>query len=163
MGSIKIFILLFLSLSFSACVSIDMQPETQSAEDLNFKSPGGSFKERDAENLDAYFVDDKTGNSISLKSSCYDPADPSIENLEMAAFGGMTIVKEISKTQVQYSGREALDTKKLVKIDGVPVIVEMRIFKKNNCNYLIGHVGVEKNFDKTAKNFSQFLNNLRTP
>ncbi|MAF91992.1 MAG: hypothetical protein CL674_12045 [Bdellovibrionaceae bacterium] len=159
----KHILLIAFCFSVIGCVSIDVAPETESAEGLVYKSPGGSFERRDAENLDAYFVDKKSGNSISLKSSCFDPADPSIENLESTAFTGMNIEKEISKEEITYNSRAALNTRKLVKIDGVPVLVQMLIFKKNNCNYLISHVGVEKTFPNTESNFKNFLDQLRAP
>lgn len=159
----KHILLIAFCFSVIGCVSIDVAPETESAEGLVYKSPGGSFEKRDTDTLDAYFVDKKSGNSISLKSSCYDPADPSIENLESTAFTGMNIEKEISKQERIFNSREALDTKKLVKIDGVPVLVRMLIFKKNNCNYLVSHVGVEKSFSMTESNFKNFLDHLRAP
>ena len=156
-------LLLLLCLCFARCVSIDMQPKIKAADDLAFVPPSREFVRRDTDGLDAYFIEPKTGNSISLKSSCFDPADPSIDNLTKAAFGGMTIIKELANNRIRYSDREALNTKRLVSLDGVPVIVEMLVFKKNNCNYLVGHVGVEKFHSQTASAYQHFLNNLRTP
>lgn len=149
--------------SLSACVSLDMQPEIESSESLYFQVPSSNFKKRDTENLDGHFVESETGNSISVKSSCFDPADPSLNVLESSAFGGMTVIKVLEKTNKKFSKREALHSKKLVRIDGIPVVVEMLILKKNSCNYLISHVGVQDSFKKTSNDFSEFLDKMRIP
>lgn len=156
-------ILLFICALSSACVSLSLETETEVSKDLYFAEPGGNFKQRSAENLDGYFVEQNSGNSISIKSACYDPADPSLSTLENSAFGGMTVIKEIKRENTKFSKRAALRSKKLVKIDGVAVLVEMMIFKKNNCNYLISHVGVEENFKQTSLQYNAFLKTVRAP
>lgn len=160
---LRIALLLAFCSTFSACVSLSLSPETKVSKDLYFAEPQSNFESRDSDNLDGYFVEPASGNSISIKSSCYDPADPKIETLEVAAFSGMTVVKEVKRAKTQFSKREALHSLKEVRIDGVPVMVEMLIFKKNNCNYLISHVGVKTNFNKTKNDFDSFLKNVRAP
>jgi hypothetical protein len=142
---------------------LDIEPETEKAEDLYFSAPSAPFIEKDTENLDAYYIEPKTGNSISIKSACYDPADPSLKSLEKSAFNGMTVIKVLNSKTEEFNKREALHSQRLVKIDGIPVIVEMMVFKKNDCNYIITHVGIEKNFNKTKSHFNNFLKDVRAP
>lgn len=162
----KHLVLLVLVLStwtMASCVSLDIEPETEQAEDLFFSAPKAPFVEKDTESLDAYYIEPKTGNSISIKSACYDPADPSLKSLEKSAFNGMTVVKVLNTKTEEFNNREALHSQRLVKIDGIPVIVEMMVFKKNDCNYIITHVGVEKNFNVTSTHFKDFLKDVRAP
>ena len=144
-------------------MSLQLQPETESAENLEFSTPMPGFEERSSDKLDGYFVHLATGNSISIKSACFDPADPSLDTLKHSAFNGMTIKDDVEDTKTRFSKRAAITTKKRVEIDGVDILVEILIFKKNNCNYLISHIGVESSFGKTEAAYKNFLSSVRAP
>ncbi|MFK8139176.1 MAG: hypothetical protein AB8E15_12515 [Bdellovibrionales bacterium] len=150
-------------LSLNACVSLDLQKDIPTAEGVLFAAPKSGFESESVDNLDHHWIQKSTGNSISLKSSCFDPADPDLNYLSQSSFNGLKVEEEIKTETIQYNKREALHTKKKVNIDGIKVIVELVVLKKNNCNYILSHVGIDKNFNTSAGTFAEFTKSFKAP
>ncbi len=163
-SSISIFLLAtFFSFFISACVSVSLTAKMSKSEDVKFIPPGGRFERIKSQGADEAWQDKKFGNSISFLSSCNDPADPSLENIERDMLGSFDSVKILNTSLAFFDGREGRRTQAQGTIDGIQTTMEMLTFKKNNCTYSISYVSVSKNFELDLPAFHTFLKGFKAP
>ena len=148
----------------SGCVSVELpNSKTTSAKDVKWSEPGGQFKEIKATNADKTWLSSRTGNTISYLSECGNSADPSLQALEAESLSALGKINPISNKVYDYNGRAARSSVSSGEVDGVPVQLELLVFKKNGCNYTLSYGGVMKQFDVEQKIFEDFKANFKAP
>lgn len=152
--------LFFLISLLSACVSIDIkQKELLKSNQIEINPPK-NFSSKEIEGLDYYWMNEN-GNSISVKTACDDPADPLLSDIEKASLNNLEVLTAISRKNIMFNSRAALKSQSFIQLDGVAVFLELFIFKKNNCNYIISYVGTKQNYQKQLQDYENFLKNIR--
>jgi hypothetical protein len=151
-------------LSMSGCVSVELpNSKTTSAKDVQWKAPGSPFKEIKATNADKTWLSSRTGNTISFLSECGNAADPSLQSLESESLSALGKFTPISSRIYDFNGRAARNSVSSGEVDGVPVQLELLVFKKNGCNYTLSYGGVMKQYEAEHKIFEDFKQNFKAP
>ncbi len=157
---------LFLSaLSLLSCVSVKIQPadKVDIAENVDYQNPPYDFLIKENNSYDRLWIHRINGNSISYKSSCNDPLDPSLLVLRSTTLQGIDVHQIVHSSKTTYNSREALQEHVRASIDGIPIEIELMIFKRNKCSYILSYWGKSKNFSQNRNNFKEFLESFRVP
>ena len=148
----------------SGCVSVELpSSKTTSAKDVQWSEPSSPFKEIKATNADKTWLSSRTGNTISFLSECGNTADPSLQTLEAESLSAVGKINTISSRIYDFNGRAARNSVSSGEVDGVPVQLELLVFKKNGCNYTLSYGGVMKQYDAEHKIFEDFKQNFKAP
>jgi hypothetical protein len=148
----------------TGCVSVSLgPPHPTHSSGVRFTAPPKPFEKSSAENVDEIWRDPKNGNAISYLSECNDPADPTLHAIEQGVLSGLYPYTYISQEDTTYEGRAA--RRALVKgvVDGVPSLVDLLIFKRNNCLYILSYVGLEQHHHQQQKAFEDFIAGFHAP
>lgn len=163
----KFWFAFFVSLSgliVSGCVSIDINKNTvKRAENVEYKDPAGSFEEFSSETLDKGWRNTENGNAISFVSDCENPSDPSLDSIESGVLSGLTDVNHVLEKREMYNGRAAKHSVVTGKVDGIPSQIELMVFKKNNCIFVLSYVALVNTYEANKGNFQKFLEGFKAP
>lgn len=85
------------------------------------------------EGNDLAFSETDTGRAVSINSTCEGHDDPPLPVLTRHLLMGFTERQEVSQQLIPMDGREALRSRYLAKMDGVPVELELVVLKKDGC------------------------------
>lgn len=151
--------------SLTACVSIDLsENEIQKATNVRFQAPNSKvFKSISSENIDHGWRNNKNGNTITFISDCGNPYDPSLESIEAGIVSGLQDLKRISTEKPMYNSRASRNSVYTGNVDGIASKVELIVFKKNNCIYVLSYLAVDKYFAENHQDFKNFTEGFRTP
>ena len=146
------------------CVSVNIgDKKIRRSEGVSYRGPTLPFKALDGRGADQAWKNVTNGNMISYLSTCNDPADPTIENVQtelLSAFDGIHVKKSAARP---FNGRQALNTEAEGLIDGVKTRIELLVFKKNDCTYTLTYVGPAVRFDQDQPQFQSFVNSFEAP
>jgi hypothetical protein len=159
-----IFILVF-SLPFTACVSVSLSPGggTKRASGVDLKEPGQPFTKQSIDDVDAAWKNESNGNAISYVSDCRDTTDPSLDSIMTGLLSGIREVKRETDETVTVQGREGKRVLASGKVDGVPTQLDLLVFKRNQCIYILSYVGVKTAFMSDRPAFNKFIEGFRAP
>ena len=152
-----------LPLVFTACLSVSLSPKITKSDNVQFSPPDRQFEKINSPGADQAWQDKKLGNSISFLSSCDDPADPTLENIERDMLGSLDNAKVLNTRDAFFDGRESRKSRAEGSIDGIQATIEVLTFKKNNCTYSISYVATKKNFETDLPVFNKFLESFKAP
>ena len=157
-------ILALATLFFVGCVSVSLNSgKTKKAQDLKMKEPQNPFHSIKTDNADYAWQSDKTGNTIAVLSECNTPTDISLKNLESDSLTALSQIKIVNSEKQTFNNREALQTTADGKVDGVPIRLDLLVFKKNYCNYTLSFVGRKSSFDSEREYFDKFKQSFEAP
>ncbi len=157
--------LILFSLFLSSCVSVKLGTgdETKRATGVEFVEPQSPFRKDDNKQVDASWKHPRSGNSIAFLSDCKDPSDPSLDNIVQGVINGLSELKVESKETVTVQGREGRRVLASGKVDGVPSLIDLLVFKRNQCIYILTNVGVKPAFSENRGDFARFIESFRAP
>jgi hypothetical protein len=92
-----------------------------------------------------------------------DATDPSLDHIVGGLLGGLASVKRESDETVTVQGREGKRVLAAGKVDGVPTHIDLLVFKRNQCIYILSYVGVSKAFPADRAAFNKFIEGFRAP
>ncbi|RKH03146.1 hypothetical protein D7V97_26910 [Corallococcus sp. CA053C] len=93
------------------------------------------------EDNDLAFVErGDTGRVLATNSTCKDHDDPSLPVLTKHLLMGFTERQDLGQRTFTLDGREALRSRYVAKLDGVPVSLELVVVKKDNCVFDFSYV-----------------------
>lgn len=147
------------------CVTVKMANDGtgKKAEGVVFTDPPAPFVREDRTDVDAAWKNPANGNLISFISDCADPGDPSLEQIVGGVLGGLATLKLNSEESVTVQGRAGRRVHAEGKVDGVPSEIDLLVFKRNQCIYILTYVGVQKAFPDNRAAFAKFLEGFRAP
>lgn len=159
------FFILMLVPALTACVSVNLGPSntTKRASGVEYVEPGKPFSKKSIEDVDAAWKNEANGNSISYVSDCKDVTDPSLDQITGGLLGGLSGVKREIDEIVTIQGREGKRVLASGKVDGVPTHIDLLVFKRNQCIYILSYVGVSKAFATDRGAFNKFIEGFRAP
>lgn len=149
----------------TACVSVKLaSPDTgKRAEGVQYVAPKSPFDKEDRSDVDMAWKNRRNGNIISYLSDCQDPADPPLDQVVQGALTGLTELKYDSDETTMIMGREGKRVLASGKVDGVPTRIDLLVFKRNQCIYILGYVGVRDVFESNRGAFDAFIKGFRVP
>jgi hypothetical protein len=159
----RIFILSVLLCSGCVTVNLGNTNKGKKAAGVSYKDPAGPFQKEAREDVDAAWKNPKNGNVISFLSDCKDPSDPPLEHIVQGVISGLTDLKVDSTDTAMYQGREARRVVAGGKVDGVPSAIDLLVFKRNMCIYILSYVGVKKAFAENRGDFEKFIEGFKAP
>lgn len=113
----------------------------------NVTPPGQGWSAVKIDGADLAWVSEGTGSSLLVNSLCKASEDAPLEALTGHLLIGMTEQNVISQDKLPWSGREALESDILVRVDGVPRRLKTFVLKKDGCVFDIVFVSPPKNFE----------------
>jgi hypothetical protein len=158
----KIFIIYYLF--FCSCVSVGLsKKEIIHNPDVRFSTPNKPFQEVESETLDKVWRHIKNGNTISFLSDCNSEEDPDLEQIQKGIVSQINNYSIVKSNPLDISQRVGLHTIVDGNVDGVNSRIELLIFKKNSCTYIITYAGLTKSFDENQNEFILFVRKFEAP
>ena len=104
------------------------------------------------------FHDTQSNGSVDVYAKCgEDRLDTSLIALRTQLLIGFTETNFKDEKVVPFDKREALRTVMDAKLDGVPMSLDIYVYKKNGCVYDIVYVARPQNFDQGVQAFESFV------
>jgi hypothetical protein len=156
-------LLFLINLLFSGCVSVKLATEEQEraqANKINFQDPISPFTKTDLSQADKAWQSPKTGNSISYFSDCKSSSLP-LKAIRTNIFTGVESLKILDEGVATYNAREALRSIVIGKMEGVPIKINLIIFKKNMCTYSLSYVALLDQYDRELSSFNKFVEGFK--
>jgi hypothetical protein len=162
-GFIRFVMTVCLAAVLWGCVSVRLPGQKEVVKSTHIQS---SFKSSQYEKLNVQWADEawkhkKTGAVISYFSEC--GTDPSLDSLLNEALLALDKYEIKSSQEVTFNSRLAIERTVVGTIDGVPVNLEILVFKKDSCNYTLSHSSKDKEAGVTEPDFAEFKKNFKVP
>ncbi len=147
-----------LLLVLCSCVSVNIKPKApEKSKFYQFAEPGLPFQKIKSDPTDLAFRDPKTGHTIAVISECSESYDPKLDALEEEITSALTDSKLEKSTEMTFNERDGKRSLFSGKMDGIPVLVETLVFKKNSCAYTLTLLGRVKGFQNQQQIFQKFV------
>ncbi|WP_338872096.1 hypothetical protein [Myxococcus stipitatus] len=114
------------------------------------------------EDNDLAFSETGTGRALSVNATCKGHDDPSLQVLTRHLLMGFTERQEVSQRLMALDGREALRSRYLAKMDGVPVELELVVLKKDNCVFDFTYVAPPGMAQERMPDFDALLSGFKS-
>lgn len=152
------------TLTTTACVSVNLPGSTtKPASGVKYEEPASPFEKDSRKDVDMAWRNPKNGNVISYLSDCQDSTDPSLDSIVQGVLSGLSDLNTESTENTTMQGREARRVLAAGKVDGVSTRIDLAVFKRNHCIYILTYVGVEKSFAHNRDAFIGFLKGFHAP
>lgn len=109
------------------------------------------------EGNDLAFSEQDTGRALAVNSTCEGHDDPPLQVLTRHLLMGFTARQEVSQQLIPLDGREALRSRHLAKLDGVPVELELVVLKKDGCVFDFTYVAPPGQAEARMPDFDALL------
>ncbi len=150
--------LIALVLLLAGCVSLSLPKTTDTkSTDAAFTPPQNPFIEISQDHLDRAWRNPKNGNTISYYSECPEDGGPSLENIQRGLVQSVNGGRILARDRIKISGEDALKAVVQGTFEGVASRIEMVLFKKENCNYILTYIGVVDHFKTNHPAFEAFV------
>lgn len=158
----QLFFIICTLIALNSCVSVKLGENFQSSAKKNFTftEPNQPFVKVDLDQADEAWQSSKTGNNISIFTDCR-PNSSSLKSLRSSLFGGVEDLIVNEEKTLTFNNREALQSVITGKMEGVPVKINILIFKKNECVYNITYVALTERYEKEIPIFKKFLEGFK--
>jgi hypothetical protein len=104
------------------------------------------------------FYSAEIGGVIEANASCRDDAEATpLEALTRLLLIGYTERNVRSQQKVPLDQREALRTQLDVKLDGVPMSLDLLVMKRNGCIFDLSYAAPPDRFDRGSADFAHFV------
>lgn len=151
-----------LSPVLTSCISVGI-PATQivSSQTLKYTDPKPPFIKAGLKGLEASWKSNQTSNIITLQSNCSSDTESTLDSMEADAKSAFDQAVQINTREYLFLERKA--KRSLIKgdIDGVGLMMDILVFKKDGCSYTIAFSG--RKLDSESELFETFVNGLRIP
>ena len=104
------------------------------------------------------FYNAQVGGVIESNRTCRDDADPTpLQSLTNQMLIGYTERRKLDEKTVPLAGREALRTRVSAKLDGVPVVLDLIVLKRNGCIFDFSYAAPPDSYPKGRPDFDAFV------
>jgi hypothetical protein len=149
----------------TGCVTVKLgsNADGSRAIGVEIKEPARPFAKDSQPDVDAAWKNAQNGNVISYLSYCNDPADPPLDQIVQSTLTGLSDLHIESNESPMMQGRAARRVLASGKVDGVASEIELLVFKRNMCTYILSYVGVKTAFAQNRGDFQHFIDGFRAP
>ncbi len=152
-------LLLLLAVPLAGCRRVSFDDSVLTRPDVRYrvgKLPD-HWKQVWLEGNDVAFSEPGTGRALSVNATCEGHDDPPLPVLTRHLLMGFTERQEVSQQRVPMAGREALRSRYLAKMDGVPVQLELVVLKKDTCVFDFTYVAPPGEAEARLADFDALL------
>lgn len=155
---------IFMPWFLSGCVSVNLSSNSEKkAQGVLVTEPSPPYVPLDKGQADRAWQNPNDGATIAYKSECFSPVETSLENIRQDISNSLLSSEVKSESELFFNGRRALRSTIRGQLDGILTNIELLVFKKNHCTYIITMIAVEDVFKKKVSDFDQFLKGFRAP
>lgn len=154
-----VWILIFFVIQGCALLGSDDDTPTKS-KSIRFQAPESPFQKLSVSSADAVWQSSKTGNTISMNSTCQKYENLPLDTLRENILAGIEDLKIQQKQEIQFNQRKAQRVSASGSMDGVPVSIDLLVMNKDSCTYDFTFIGRKKSQEKEAQIFEKFLNKV---
>ena len=148
----------------SGCVSVSLdRSEVRRSDAYKFAVPPSPFRAHQAPQVDHAWKNAQSGSIISVVSECAPNFDPSLQILRDDVVRSLTSLEVKAEKNLTFQGREALRTLVHGRVDGVDSAVDLLVFKKNGCSYILNLIGGPQTITPDLPRFEAFLSRFEVP
>jgi hypothetical protein len=130
---------------------------------IKLEVPPTPWREVHISSADRVWQSTETGNTIAINSMCQRYSDLSLKKLQENILAGVENLKIRTEAKTMFKGREAERVVVDGTTDGIPIVVDLLILKKNGCTYDLAYIARDKTFDQERKIFEKFLTGFNAP
>jgi len=121
-----------------------------------------SWKRIGIEGGDLAFSNSVADSTITVNSTCDERKTRySLKALSESLITGIKNKKAESRQDIQIDGQPALKSIYTGSLNNTPVMIETRVFKKNECVYDFTYASSPSNFDTEAGVFDEFISRFK--
>lgn len=155
----KTFCLFFILGFWSGCsvLSTNEDDPGLKSSKFSYQNPPAPFEKAKISTADIVWQSKSTGSTIAVNSLCKKYSDSSLKALRDNILSGVDKLNVEKDETLTYSGRDAQRVLASGTTDGVPVVIDLLIFKKNNCSYDLVFIAGNKHFSREKPVFEDFL------
>ncbi|MES3039366.1 MAG: hypothetical protein V4736_15770 [Bdellovibrionota bacterium] len=147
----------------TSCVSVSLPGKEVVPAKLTLTPPASPFVEVELTGIQYAWQSPATGNIISVISNCAGNADPSLQTMETDAMGAFDKYDILETKEIMFNNRKARRTNISGEIDGIPVMMDMLVTKKNGCRITLNYSGRLTHFTNERTTFNQFVDSVKAP
>ena len=104
------------------------------------------------------FFSDVVGGVIEANASCRDDADAApLPSLTRQLLIGYTDRHVVAQRTLPLDAREALRTRVEARLDGVPVVLDLYVLKRNGCIFDLSYAAPPGDFARGVADFARFV------
>jgi hypothetical protein len=163
-NQLSLFLVVFLGILGISCVSVSIkQPKYSKAKEVQFSPPEKPFTKTSALHVDHAWSHPTTGSIISFVSECSEQSDPSLEVVSQNLFQSLKERKILFSKYHSFNERMAIHQAAQGKVDGVDTRLEVVVFKKDHCLYILNFVSSPEAYSKDNNQFKTFVSGFRVP
>lgn len=112
---------------------------------------------------DLSFHHDEVSGVIAVNGECDREKDPPLRQLLMQLVIGFTEREIVLEELLPLDGREAMHAIVEARLDGVPMMLDLFVLKKDECLYDFSYVAPPAHFSKVRNEYEAFVLAFRTP
>jgi hypothetical protein len=156
--------LISIGASLPACVSVSLdKSKVRRSENYRVNAPASPFIRHDSTHVDHAWKNQKSGTIISVISECSESIDPALSLLRDEVLRPLTGLMIESDKEVSFQNRGAIRSFARGRVDGVDSAVDLLVFKKNGCSYVLSLVGTPADVRDDQPKFDAFLKGFEAP
>lgn len=146
------------------CVSVSLpNKDLQPASGVSLREPLSPFHRHDLASVDAAWKNSQTGALISYISECGEDHRPAILKVREDVLRVLTEREVKNDVNLTYLGAQANRSITQGRLEGNIATVELLIFNKDNCNFILSLVTTPDHYLKDAPHFENFTRGFQTP
>ncbi len=111
---------------------------------------------------DVAFLSTDSPHSLAINATCHDHGDPSLPVLTRHLLMGFTDPRTVAETEETLDGREALRTRVIARMDGVPIEMLLVVMKKDGCVYDFTYLSPIGRLEERETTFEEILHHFKT-
>ncbi len=158
----KLHLGIILVLLLSGCISVKLaDSKVKRAKNLNFENPKDPFDSTGIEGADKSWINKENGNTISYQSTCEEASEPTLESMLESATKDIRNKEYRLKRNFIFNQRKAIRTLVFGKVDGVSIKLDVVVFKKNNCNFILTYVALDEHFNTNKRIYDRFVRKFK--
>ncbi len=120
-------------------------------------APPAGWRQLKLSGNDLAYVSDDKAHSIAVNATCENHEDPPLEVLTQHLLLGFTDRENKQTETLMLDGREALRSRYVAKLDGIPVGLDMVVMKKDGCVHDFVYLSPVDRGDSQRPVFEQVL------
>lgn len=112
---------------------------------------------------DLSFHNDDVSGVIAINGECDRDKDPPLRQLLMQLMIGFTERETVLEELLPLDGREAMHGVLQAQIDGIPMMLDLYVLKKDECLYDFSYVAPPATFERARAEFEAFVLGFHAP
>ncbi|MBI2897393.1 MAG: hypothetical protein HYY06_27795 [Deltaproteobacteria bacterium] len=124
---------------------------------------GGDWRRVEVAGNDLAFHSRTVAGVVAINGDCDRDNDPPLRQLLMQLLIGFTEREFLTEEAIPLDGREAMHAIVRARIDGVPMLLDLFVLKKDECLYDFSYVAPPGEFERARGDYEAFVRGFAAP